>query len=64
MFDGVFPLVWQRWMWLFFVPWGFLWYIFEKYERSPSCKQLADNVGNRLSAMLQIDLLWDELEVA
>ena len=23
---------WQRWMWLFFVPWGFLWYVFEKYE--------------------------------
>lgn len=25
-------LSWQRWMWLFFVPWGFLWYVFEKYE--------------------------------
>lgn len=25
-------LKWQRWMWLFFVPWGFLWYVFEKYE--------------------------------
>ena len=25
-------LRWQRWMWLFFVPWGFLWYVFEKYE--------------------------------
>jgi hypothetical protein len=21
-------------MWLFFVPWGFLWYIFEKWESS------------------------------
>jgi hypothetical protein len=36
MFDGVFPLVWQRWMWLFFVPWGFLWYVFEKYEPAQS----------------------------
>jgi hypothetical protein len=26
------PLRWQPWMWLFFVPWGFLWYVFEKYE--------------------------------
>ncbi len=25
-------LRWQRWMWLFFVPWGFLWYAFEKWE--------------------------------
>lgn len=25
-------LRWQNWMWLFFVPWGFLWYIFEKWE--------------------------------
>jgi hypothetical protein len=23
-------LEWQRWMWLFLVPWGFLWYIVEK----------------------------------
>jgi hypothetical protein len=26
-------LEWQRWKWLFFVPWGFLWYIFEKSPR-------------------------------
>ncbi len=26
-------LRWERWMWLFFVPWGFLWYVFEKCER-------------------------------
>jgi hypothetical protein len=25
-------LRWERWMWLFFVPWGFFWYVFEKYE--------------------------------
>ena len=25
-------LKWQRWMWLFFVPWGFLWYVFSKWE--------------------------------
>jgi hypothetical protein len=25
-------LAWQGWMWLFFLPWGFLWYVFEKYE--------------------------------
>jgi len=25
-------LRWQRWMWLFFLPWGFLWYVFEKWE--------------------------------
>jgi hypothetical protein len=25
-------LHWQRWMWLFFVPSGFLWYVFEKYK--------------------------------
>jgi hypothetical protein len=23
-------------MWLFFVPWGFLWYVFEKWEPSQS----------------------------
>ena len=23
---------WKSWMWLFFVPWGFLWYYFEKYR--------------------------------
>jgi len=23
---------WKTWMWLFFVPWGFLWYYFEKYR--------------------------------
>jgi hypothetical protein len=23
---------WKAWMWLFFVPWGFLWYYFEKYR--------------------------------
>jgi hypothetical protein len=22
----------KSWMWLFFVPWGFLWYYFEKYR--------------------------------
>jgi hypothetical protein len=22
----------EAWMWLFFVPWGFLWYYFEKYR--------------------------------
>ncbi len=27
-------LRWHSWMWLFFVPWGFLWYIFEKWEPS------------------------------
>jgi hypothetical protein len=25
---------WKAWMWLFFVPWGFLWYYFEKYRPS------------------------------
>src|SRR3979411_1054499 len=29
-------LRWQRWMWLFFVPWGFLWYVFEKWEPAES----------------------------
>jgi hypothetical protein len=29
-------LQWKPWMWLFFVPWGFLWYIFEKWERPES----------------------------
>ena len=29
-------LVWQRWMWQFFVPWGFLWYVFERYEPAQS----------------------------
>ena len=29
-------LHWQSWMWLFFVPWGFLWYVFEKWEAAPS----------------------------
>jgi hypothetical protein len=29
-------LSWQFWMWLFFVPWGFLWYVFEKYEPAVS----------------------------
>lgn len=29
-------LRWQSWMWLFFVPWGFLWYIFEKWEPASS----------------------------
>ena len=29
-------LRWERWMWLFFVPWGFLWYAFEKYEPAVS----------------------------
>jgi hypothetical protein len=29
-------LSWQRWMLLFFVPWGFLWYVFEEYERAQS----------------------------
>lgn len=23
---------WEAWMWLSFVPWGFLWYYFEKYR--------------------------------
>jgi hypothetical protein len=22
-------LRWERWMWLFIVPWGFLWYVFD-----------------------------------
>jgi hypothetical protein len=26
-------LRWESWMWLFIVPWGFLWYVFEKCER-------------------------------
>jgi hypothetical protein len=25
-------LRWQSWMWLFFVPWGFLWYVFQKWK--------------------------------
>jgi hypothetical protein len=29
-------LRWERWMWLFFVPWGFLWYVFEKCEQPKS----------------------------
>src|SRR4051794_31919846 len=29
-------LRWQSWMWLFWVPWGFLWYIFEKWEPASS----------------------------
>jgi hypothetical protein len=29
-------LRWKGWMWLFFVPWGFLWYVFEKWERPES----------------------------
>ena len=29
-------LHWEHWMWLFFVPWGFLWYVFEKYEPAQS----------------------------
>lgn len=32
-------LRWQSWMWLFFVPWGFLWYVFEK--REPASSDLA-----------------------
>jgi hypothetical protein len=23
---------WKAWTWLFFVPWGFLWYYFEKHR--------------------------------
>jgi hypothetical protein len=34
-------VTWQRWMWLFFIPWGFLWYVFEKYE-PVSCYPLDD----------------------
>ena len=30
------PLRWRRWMWLVFVPWGFLWYVFEKWEPAVS----------------------------
>lgn len=26
----------QNWMWLFFVPWSFLWYAFDKYEPAES----------------------------
>jgi hypothetical protein len=29
-------LRWQRWMWMFFVGWGFLWYVFEKWEPGES----------------------------
>lgn len=29
-------LGWQPWMWLFFVPWGFLWYVFEKWVPAES----------------------------
>ncbi len=29
-------LQWERWMWLFLVPWGWLWYAFEKYEPAVS----------------------------
>jgi hypothetical protein len=29
-------LRWQPWMWSMFVPWGFLWYVFEKYEPAES----------------------------
>jgi hypothetical protein len=25
---------WMAWMWLFLVPWGFIWYYFEKYRPS------------------------------
>lgn len=33
-------LRWRPWMWLFFVPWGVLWYVFEKWEPAES---LAEN---------------------
>ena len=29
-------LRWRPWMWLFFVPWGFLWYVFERWEPAES----------------------------
>lgn len=35
-------LEWKRWMWLFFVPWGFLWYFFEK-----SSQQAVEHAGNQ-----------------
>jgi hypothetical protein len=25
-------LRWESWMWLLLAPWGFLWYVFEKWE--------------------------------
>jgi purine-cytosine permease-like protein len=36
-------LKWKTWMWLFFVPWGFLWYILEKRKRTASVLQKAHN---------------------
>lgn len=38
-------LEWQRWMWLFFMPWGFLWYIFEK-----SSQKAVERAGNQRQA--------------
>ena len=35
-------LRWHPWMWLFFLPWGFLWYVFDK--REPAKSELL-NVG-------------------
>jgi hypothetical protein len=29
-------LRWHPWMRLFFLPWGFLWYVFEKWEPTKS----------------------------
>lgn len=40
-------LRWQHWMWLFFVPWGFLWYVFEKWEPAVSdLDQLRGHLGD------------------
>lgn len=29
---------WKTWTWFFFVPWGFLWYYFEKYRPSKTVR--------------------------
>jgi hypothetical protein len=30
---------WKPWMWLFLIPWGFLWYYFEKYRPSAAVNE-------------------------
>jgi hypothetical protein len=31
---------WKTWTWLFFVPWGFLWYYFEQYRPSKTAARI------------------------
>jgi heme/copper-type cytochrome/quinol oxidase subunit 4 len=31
---------WKAWTWLAFVPWGFLWYYFEKYRPSKARERM------------------------